>query len=293
MKQLPKTLSRNGWTPGHLLAALVMVLLGIVVTMDAWIDILSMMWGQEEFKHMLLVIPVAIWLAWVRRGRLRLCRPTGQLLGVVLIILGWGISSLGYYNGIEAFWHLGSLMIVLGCFTSVAGAEIIVYFLPCFVALLFLIPAPGMIRTWFSIPLQGLVARATQFVLEVLGVPVIRSGSLLSVNEMDVTIAEACNGMRMVFALLLVSYCFAFSLPLRQYVRVLVLAVSPLCAVVCNIIRTVCAVWVYARYHESADLFHAVSGWVMLLVAFGLLLGMIRLMRWTLVPVTRFTLVND
>ena len=99
--------------------------------------------------------------------------------------------------------------------------------------------------------------------------------------------------MRMVFALLLVAYCFAFSLPLRQYVRVLVLVISPICAVICNIIRTVCAVWVYAHYHASADLFHAVSGWVMLLVAFGLLLSIVRLMRWTLVPVTRFTLAND
>ncbi|MFG0248652.1 MAG: exosortase/archaeosortase family protein [Phycisphaeraceae bacterium JB051] len=293
MKQLPKTLSRNGWTPRHLVAALLMTLLGIVATMDAWRDIVVMMWGQEEFSHMLLVIPVALWLGWVRRARLRLCRPTGQLLGVIMIAIGWGISAFGYYNGIEAFWHLGSLMIVLGCFTCVAGAEIIAYFLPSFVALLFLIPAPGMIRTWLSIPLQGLVARATELVFQVIGVPVIRSGSLLSINEMDVTIAEACNGMRMVFALLLVAYCFAFSLPLRQYVRVLVLVISPICAVICNIIRTVCAVWVYANYHAFADLFHAISGWVMLLVAFGLLLSIVRLMRWTLVPVTRFTLAYD
>lgn len=291
--QLPKTLSRNGWTPGHLLAAAVMVLLGATVTMDAWCDIFAMMWDQEEFKHMLLVIPVAMWLAWVRRARIRLCRPTGQLLGVVMVAVGWGISALGYYNGIEALWHFGSLLVVLGCFTCVAGAEVIAYFLPCFVALLFLIPAPGMIRTWLSIPLQSLVARAAQFVFEVAGVPVVRSGSLLSINDMDVTISEACNGMRMVFALVLVSYCFAFTLPLRQYVRVLVLLVSPVCAVLCNIIRTVGAVWVYARYHESADLFNAVSGWVMLLVSFGLLLGILRLMRWALVPVTRFTLVND
>jgi exosortase len=242
---------------------------------------------------MLLVIPVVMWLAWVRRARLRLCRPTGQLLGVLMIGLGWGISTVGYYNGIEAFWHFGSLLIVLGCFTTVAGAEVIAYFLPCFVALLFLIPAPGMIRTWLSIPLQGLVARVTQFVFEVIGVQVIRSGSLLSVNSVDVTIAEACNGMRMVFALLLVSYCFAFSLPLRQYVRVLVLLVSPLCALVCNIIRTVCAVWVYAEYHDMAATFHVVSGWVMLLAAFGLLLVMLRVLRWSLVPVTRFTLVYD
>ena len=35
--------------------------------------------------------------------------------------------------------------------------------------------------------------------------------------------AEACNGMRMVFALVLVSYAFAYSMPLRNTVRILVL----------------------------------------------------------------------
>ncbi|MBL4701987.1 exosortase/archaeosortase family protein [bacterium AH-315-I18] len=293
MMQLPKTLSRNGWTPQHLLMTALMVMLGIVATLDVWLDICKLMFAQEEFRHMLLVPPVALWLAWVRRARVRLCCPTGQLLGVLMIALGWTISSWGYYNGIEAFWHGGALLIVLGCFTCVVGVEIVIYFLPSFIALLFLIPAPGVIRTWLSVPMQGLVARGTQFVFEVVGVEVMRTGSLLSVNGMDVTISEACNGMQLVFALLLVSFCFAFSFPLRHYVRLLILLASPVSTLVCNIIRTVCAVWVYGHYEYASGAFHAVSGWVMLLVSFGLLLCMIRLLRWALVPVTRFTLVYD
>lgn len=293
MLQIPKTLSRNGWTIGHLLKVVAMVLLGILVTFDAWLDISHFMFGQEEFSHMLLVLPVALWLVWVRRARIRLCCPNGQWLGVLMIAWGWGLSSFGYYNSIEAFWHAGSLLIVLGCFTCVVGVEVIVYFLPAFVVLLFFVPIPGVIRTGVSIPLQSFVARITQLVLEIFGVSVIRSGSLLSVNGTDVTIAEACNGMRMFFALLLVSYCFSFSLPLRQYVRVLILLASPVCALLCNVIRTAAAVWVYSKYDPVGDAFHTISGWVMLLVAFALLVSILRLLRWALVPVTRFTLVYD
>ena len=292
MIKLPKTLSRNGWTMNHMVKAMAMVLFGILVTFDAWLDISLFMFSQDEFSHMRLVLPVALWLVWVRRARIRLCYPNGQLFGVLMIALGWCISSLGYYNSIEALWHAGSLLIVLGCFTCIVGIEVIVYFLPAFMILLLLVPIPGVIRTGISIPLQSLVARATQIILEIFGLPVVRSGSLLSVNGTDVTIAEACNGMRMFFALFMVAYCFAFSMPLRQYVRGLILLASPICALFCNILRTVAAVWVYSQY-DVGDTFHTISGWVMLLVAFALLVGFLRMLRWALVPVTRFTLVYD
>jgi len=62
-----------------------------------------------------------------------------------------------------------------------------------------------------------------------------------------VTVAEACNGMRMVFALVLVSYAFAFSMPLRNGVRLVVLAASPLAAIVCNVIRLIPTIWLYGN----------------------------------------------
>ena len=58
--------------------------------------------------------------------------------------------------------------------------------------------------------------------------PVERSGSKLSINGVDVNIIEACNGLRMVFPLILVSYAFSFGLPLRNSRPFLVLLASPL-----------------------------------------------------------------
>ncbi len=293
MIQFPKTLSRNGWTPRHGVAMVVMLMAGIGVTLDAWLDIWRLMVSHEEFSHLFLVIPVALWLAWIRRGRLRLCQPTGQTVGLLLISVGWLLCSFGYYNSVESLWHGGSLLVVVGCLVCVVGSDALACFLPCFVVLLFLVPVPGVIRQTIAIPLQGLVARTTQFFFELIGIEIQRAGSLLSINGIHVAIAEACNGMRMVFALALVSYCFAFSLPLRLYVRVLILVASPISALLCNVIRTIPTVWAYGHYPNIADGFHAVSGWVMLLAAFGLLLILIKMLKWSLVPITRFTLAYE
>jgi exosortase len=157
--------------------------------------------------------------------------------------------------------------------------------------LAFLVPVPGTIRQSVAVPLQTATASVTQAIFEIAGMPIERSGNLLTINHVDVAVAEACNGMRMVFALVLVSYAFAFSLPLRQSVRIVVLAASPLAAILCNVIRLVPTIWLYGYGPSSvASQFHDLAGWLMLPVAFGLLLGIVRVLRWALLPVGRFNL---
>ena len=128
------------------------------------------------------------------------------------------------------------------------------------------------------------------------GMMVDRHGNQLSLNGEDVYIQEACNGMRMIITLILVSYVFAFATPLRGYVRLLVTGIlSPLTAIACNVIRLVPTVWMFGRAAKDPALldaayrFHNTCGWVMLVVAFLLLMGVVRLLRWALVPVATFT----
>jgi len=156
------------------------------------------------------------------------------------------------------------------------------------------VPVPGMVRQQIALPLESWTAQISQALLETVGMDVERSGNLISVNGVPVSIAEACNGLRMVFALILVSYAFSFGLPLRNFVRVLVLLASPLAAILCNVVRIVPTAWLYG-YHSKAmaGQFHDYSGWIMLPVAFGLLYGIIRIMKWALIPVTRFTLASQ
>lgn len=290
---LPRTLKRNGWTIWHLIAVTAMTAAGVYVTSDAWLDIYHLAMRDEEFSHMYLVPLVVAWLVWVRRGRLRYCMAGGSYIGPLLVAAGWAIAALGYHNGIESFWHGGSVLIVIGCAVSILGRDVLLNFLPAFGAMAFLVPVPGVLRQYITVPLQASVAKITQMVFDIGGVTVFRAGNLLSINGADVAIAEACNGMRMVFALVMVSYCFAFSMPLRGYVRTIILLASPLSALICNVIRTIPTVWLYGYFPRVADAFHYVSGWIMLLLAFFLLMAIIRALRWALVPVTRFTLVCD
>lgn len=302
MSRLPRFWARNGWTLYHALGAVLMVSLGVLLTYEAFADIFRIAVSDEESSHIFLVPIVAGWLLWVRRERFRQCYPVDAWLGPVLVAIGWVVSSYGYYNAVQAFWHGGAVVILVGCLVSVVGADVLRRFLPAFIVLAFLVPVPGMIRQQIAHPLQDGLATITAGVFELLGSPIEAQGNMLIVNGVEVAIAEACNGLRMVFALVLVSYAFAFGTPLRNYVRLIILALSPVSALVCNIIRMIPTVWLYGMSEQQwfgvpgdsvAKVFHDIAGWIMLVIAFLLLMAIIKLLRWALIPVTPYTLAYD
>lgn len=286
-----RRLGNVGWSRWHIVGAIAMAIVGIIATHMAWADILHIAIKDEEASHILLVPVVAAWMFWVRRARLRYCRPSGTILGPIFVAAGAAVYLGGYNMGIQSAWHGGAVLLVLGCILSVLGKNVLFRFLPAFVVLAFLVPVPGTIRQGIAVPLQTATAAVTQATFETIAIPVERSGNLLIINGAEVAVAEACNGMRMVFALVLVSYAFAFSMPLRNSVRVLVILASPLAAIACNVVRLIPTIWLYGFSSDGiADRFHDISGWIMLPVGFLLLLGIIRLLRWALIPVARFNL---
>jgi len=291
---LAKPLVSDRLTVWHVLAAAAFGALGICVTWDAWVEIYQYARHDEEASHIFIVLPVALWMIWVRRMRFRHCRPRGTLIGPLIIAMGWWLSSYGFNHGKTVFWHLGAMLVVLGCIFSVLGKNVLFRFFPAVAVLVFIVPIPGTLRQSIALPLEHWTARIAQALLDIMGVQTEVSGNLLSINGTPVTIAEACNGMRMVFPLFLIAYLFSFGLPLRNSVRFLVLLASPLTALICNVIRTLPIIWLYGYGSKSfAHSFHDYSGWLMLPIAFVLLLGIIRLLKWAMLPVTRYTLASQ
>lgn len=290
----PKSFRTDRLTRWHLLAAVIMGSLGVLATLDAWKDIYTLASRDEEYSHIFLVPIVALAMVMVRRMRMRHCKPSGMIVGVVLVAAGWTMLSYGFYHAVEAMWHAGAVVVVLGCILSVLGKNVIFRFFPAIAVLVFLVPVPGKIRQEIALPLQSWTARTAQTGLEICGVETEVSGNTLSINGKPVTVAEACNGLRMVFPLILVSYAFCFALPLRNGVRFLILLASPLVAIFCNVLRTLPTIWLYGNEPRAiADAFHEWSGWAMLLISFLLLLGIIKALKWAMLPMTRYPLASQ
>lgn len=286
-----KTIGYERWQSWHFVLAGALGAVAMWLCWATWLDIWSFASEDAEQSHIVLVPIVAAWMFWARRKRLRSVPPAGTFIGPVIVLAGWIMSVVGFNHDIQSVWHAGAVAMLVGAVLSVLGKHVLFQFLPAFVVLVFLVPIPGAVRQQISLPLQNATAICTHFILELFGVELMRSGNLLIVNGKQVAVAEACNGMRMVFSLVLVSYAFAFSLPLRSGVRALVLVCSPVVALVCNVFRLLPTVLIYGYSTDKlGDLFHDWSGWLMLPVGFFLLMGVIRVLKWALLPVMRFNL---
>jgi exosortase len=288
------TFREDRLTPAHVGLAILMGALGVIATFDAWKDIYAIASHEEEYSHIFVVPLVSLYLIWVRRMRLRHCRPSGRIIGPLVVAAGWCIGSYGFYHGIESFWHGGAVLVVLGCMLSVLGKSVIFRFFPAIVVLVFLVPAPERLRLAIASPLQNWTAAISGQVLQVCGVVNTEvSGNALKINGQPVFVAEACNGLRMVFSLILVCFAFGFAMPLRNFVRVLILLASPLAAIFCNVVRVPLTVWVYGYRPQYFESFHEFAGWAMLFLAFGLLYGIIKLLQWAMIPVTEYPLASQ
>jgi exosortase len=277
---------------------MVMAGLAMLATFDAWNDIYliaSRNLQQNENSQIFLVPFVAVAMIFVRRARFRYCKPTGTALGFAIAGLGWCLHIFGFYQNIMALWHLGAVLVLIGCVLSVFGKHALFRFFPAVAVLIFLVPVPGTVRLLIAAPMQTWTAQIAELLLNAGGVAITRSGNTLYSGGTPINIAEACNGLRMVFALVLVSYFFGFALPLRNSVRFIILLASPLAAIVCNVIRILPTVCLYGHYGSDSVVgqrFHDYSGWLMLPISFLILLGIIAALRWAMVPVMRYTLAS-
>lgn len=285
---------RRAWGAGDV------ALLGVILSVAVWLlrqplwDIFAIGLADDEQSHIFLAPIVALWLLWLRRSRLRQVVVQPSFAGVAIVAAGWLASWWGFESGTQIAWHAGALVVLVGVFLSFTGLTPLQRLAPVFVVLLFMLPIPGVIRHQIAMPMQNLATTVTHALLELFGVAAIKSGNVLIINGEQVAVGEACNGMRMVFALGLVVYAFAFATPLKPSTRGVLLVLSPLVAMICNVIRLVPTSLIYGYGdQEMATRFHDLAGWVMLPVALVMLAGVLRAIKWLELPVMRYRLASS
>jgi len=282
----------RGWTTPRLLLMAASLLVVAWWGRRALEDIYFFAVGQTDNGYILCAPMVAAYLLWLRRSRLQFIRYRPNLVGPALIALGMWTSTWGDLNGVQLAWHAGVLIAMFGCVYGMTGWEVVRQFAPVIIALLLVIPVPGRVRHMLAAPAQEFSVVTAHGVLQILGFDAIRSGNVITIAGEPVAVGEACNGMRMVFALALVVYAFVFSVPFSMTTRLLLIVLAPVVALVCNIVRLVPTSIAYGWFDPTvAEQIHDIGGWLMLPLALVLLMGIVRLLRWLDVPVMNWRLV--
>lgn len=277
------------WSQWTALQAMAAMAAAVLACLPAWRDIYLSATADPDNGYIVLVPAVAAWLALCRRRRLRSAGRNGLWIGPVIVFFAAGLYLLGGATPNTLALHLGAIGVLVGAIWSVAGRSVMLRMTPAVVALLFLAPVPMAILLPIIDALSTWSVVLTASLLEILGVPALANGRELVVGVSGVSLGDDA-GVRMIAAIGLVTYAFAFGSPLRHGVRILLVLASPLVAMVANVVRLVPYALVAEHWNVATGIMGQVSGWLTLFLAFGMLYGGIRLLRYAHVPARRYAL---
>ena len=286
VRSSPSTVRPRGWTSRDAWILAALVALSVIAFSDPWQELFIEITRRSDNGYILIVPGVVVYLAWIRRSRLRYVRRKPSFVGVGIAIMAGGLAWFGAETDTRIAGHLAAVLSLIACVVTLTGLAVLRHFFPVFLALFFLLPVPGEVRRSIAGPLQELAVIVTHDVLDLVGVAAEREGIVIIIEGNPILVGEACDGMRMVFALALTYFAFVFSIPFRPQTRAFLLLMSPFIALFCNLIRLTSTGLAYAYSTEtfSAD-FHEVAGWMMLPLAVLFVQVIVRFMRWLDLPV--------
>ena len=269
------------------IAAAALVALGLLVLYADVLTKLFRAWSTDDnYSHGFFIIPIALYLAWERRGRLTAAAIRPSALGLVVVLASAAVLAAGVL-GSELFLTRVSLIGMLGGIVLfMFGWQHLKVLTFPLLFLLLMIPLPAIIFNKIAFPLQLLASRAGEYALSSVDIPVLREGNVLVLANTSLEVAEACSGIRSLISLLTLGIVFGYFADSRMWVRTLIALSTVPVAVVSNGARVAGTGIAAHRFGPAAaqGFFHEFSGWAVFVVAFLLMLGVQRAIVWAFPP---------
>jgi exosortase len=240
-------------------------------------------WSTDDnYSHGFLVVPIAIYLAWERRARLRALAVRPSHVGLLVVLLSLAVLCAGKL-GAELFLARTSMIGVgAGTILFLYGRQHLRALAFPLAFLLLMVPLPFIVFNEIAFPLQLLASRFGEAALALFGIPVLREGNVIVLAHATLEVAEACSGIRSLVSLLALSIVFGYFSDPRNGVRTgIAIAAIPI-AVLANGAR-VAGTGLAAHYYgaEAAEgFFHAFSGWAVFGAAMAMLFAVQRAIQW-------------
>lgn len=208
--------------------------------------------GNEDYSHAVLVPVIAAAAAWKVLGSLdKQQRPkiVGEFWGIPILLAGLAVQffAMWYKIGLvaggvfaEYITSLGLITMVWGLFISFFGFKALKTFWFPLLYLVFLIPGlPGPPEAMLKNALRNTVTAWSAGALELMGFSVYVSRNVIEIPGVLLGVADACSGIRSLWAMLAVAPAIAWFLRLRPFLIALFLPLGVFLAIFQNFIRVV------------------------------------------------------
>lgn len=243
-------------------------------------------WSSDpNYSHGYLVIPVAVWILWqrLRQPGPRTSRPWH--VGWALLLALLAIRVYLHEGGFQWSAAVSLLPVLAALALTFGGLTFLRRSWPALAYLLFLLPLPTRLNGILAQPLQNLATSMSVTLLKMSGLWVLAEGNVIYVGKQPIMVAEACNGLSMMMTLAATVAMAAFVLSMSTWKRVILgLSVAPI-ALISNVLRITATAWCVHWFGAEigGKRAHDAAGWLMMPLAFVLVLIELQLLSWLVV----------
>jgi exosortase len=234
---------------------------------------------QPDAGHGILLAPIAIYLA-AKRG-LRRTASAQPALGTALLVAGVGLRALGELAAEPFTMRLSLLIALMALVVYSRGVGQLLDWWATVLLLLLCIPLPSVLLSSVALPLQFQASAIGAALLEARYVPVRLAGNVIYLPGQTLFVTEACSGLRSLAALLSLGLLMGV-LSLRSPLgRVLLIASAIPIAILLNGLRIFLTGFLvyYVSPEFGGGFMHLTEGWLVFLLAFGMLGATARVLR--------------
>ncbi|MBU6417687.1 MAG: EpsI family protein, partial [Xanthomonadaceae bacterium] len=264
----------SGWTLAVIAFAAAAIVL--LVCYRQTVESLVWVWAHDgTYQYAFLIFPLAAWIAFDQRHRLRANPPVPSLWGLLAVILlacVWYAGRLLDINLVQHFAFVAMFpALVLACW-GWRALRVLVF--PLAYLVIFAVPwGDSMVG-----PLQDITAHFAVHALELTGTPVLLNGREIVTPSAVWMVADACSGVKFFLACTALGCLYAWLMYQRWWKRVLFVVLAAVVPVIANGFRVYFTVLIGDTWgiHYATGTDHMIFGWQF----FGTVLVLLLLVGW-------------
>jgi exosortase len=286
--------------PRHQAISLLLLAVSLLVGWRPLIDTFALALRNDEYTHILLILPISvalIVLEWLPlRAKVTLNVPVGcVLLAAAILVAGFARGSSSLSSDVQLSVEMFALVLSwIGAFVFCSGSRVSrsVLFPLCF--LFGLVPFPQLILDRVVRLLQQGSTWAAAALFWAACVPVAQNGFSLTVPGLTVEVAQECSSIRSSSMLLVTTMVLAQLLLRSPWRKALVIAIAIPLSVAKNGLRIFTIVMLATRVDPAylTGRLHREGGIVFFTIALAAVLGLIWILRRSEGKVVRPTVLH-
>lgn len=238
----------------------------LAVFADKWLN-------DPQYSHGLLVPFFSGFLVWrLWKGEPLATKPM-PILGCTVLA---GLLGVRAVAGTILFYQFDAAALLLSIAAAVVafgGRALLKQTWPAIAFLIFMVPLPYELERNVGAPLKTAATVSSTFLLQTLGLPAIRDGNLILIDEVRLGVVDACSGLKMMVTFAAFSVGAVLLMRRSHFEKLMVLlGIAPI-AVVTNVLR-ITATGVSFNFITDAgarDFLHDGYGYAMMLIGLALL----------------------